>query len=168
MRQSFDMGGRGTAAYDLRTFQTNTRTRSHNLTVRSPGRQAILRARAREKAAMILRGLLAASLVVAVIVATLCSRVVLTELSTQISRSKAELESISTENIRLEAEVEAKLSARNVEEYATQKLGMSTLDKSQITYIKLNDGDEVELTESSPKAGLLDQLKLALSSFLKP
>ncbi len=115
---------------------------------------------------MILRGLLAASLVVTVIVATLCSRVVLTELSTQISQKKAELESTSTENIRLEAEVEAKLSARNVEEYATQKLGMSTLDKSQITYIKLNDGDEVELTEASPKAGLLDQLKLALSSFL--
>ena len=166
MKQSFDMGGRGTGAYDLRAFQTNTHAKSRNLTVRNPSRQAILRARAREKAAMVLRGLLAASLVVTVIVATLCSRVVLTELSTQISKSKAELESISTENIRLEAEVEAKLSARNVEEYATQKLGMSTLDKSQITYIKLNDGDEVELTESSPKAGILGQLKLALSSFL--
>lgn len=162
--QSFDMGGQGSAAYDLRMFQTNTaRKRKPTLTVKKQGRDALMRERARARVAMAFRGMLLAAVVVGVVVAMLVSRVQLTELSTQISKTKAQLNETLTENIRLEAEVEAKLSARNVEEYATQKLGMSTLDKSQITYIKLNEGDQVELTEQAPKADLVDQVKMALS-----
>lgn len=162
--QSFDLGGRGSAAYDLGMFQTNTaRKKSPTLSVKKPNRDAVVRERARAKVAMMLRGLLLVAVVVAVVVAMLCGYAEMTEVNTQLSAEKGKLTKVLTENDRLRSEVQAKLSARNVEEYATQKLGMTALDKSQITYIKLNEGDAVELTEESPKPGLVDSIKMALS-----
>ena len=58
--------------------------------------------------------------------------------------------------------LESKVSLRNVEEYATQKLGMAPLDKSQITYINLNEGDRVELTSESPRQTIADRIQLAI------
>lgn len=164
--QSFDLGGRGSAAYDLGMFQTNTaRKKSPPLTVKKPGRDSVARERARARVAMMFRGLLLIAIVVASVVAMLCGYAEMTELNTQISRQKAELATCLTDNDRLKSELEAKLSARNVEEYATQKLGMAALDKSQITYIKLTEGDAVELTEQSSGGGLLDSIKMALGAF---
>lgn len=163
--QSFDLGGQGSAAYDLRTFQSNTaRKKKPSLSVHKQTRDAAMRERARAKVAMVFQGAFLAAIVAAVVVAMLCSRVELTELSTQISKKQKALSEVQTENIRLEAEVEAKLSARNVEEYATQKLGMAPLDKSQVTYLRLNEGDEVRLTEQAEDTGLLEKIAMALGN----
>lgn len=163
--QSFDLGGQGSAAYDLRTFQSNTaRKKKPSLSVHKQTRDAAMRERARAKVAMVFQGAFLAAIVAAVVVAMLCSRVELTELSTQISKKQKALSEVQTENIRLEAEVEAKLSARNVEEYATQKLGMAPLDKSQVTYLRLNEGDEVRLTEQAGDTGLLEKIAMALGN----
>lgn len=159
--QSFDLG-EGSAAYDLRLFQTGSRRKKPTLSVKKQSRDALAKERARARVAVILRVLLLVTIVASVVVSTLVSRVQLTELSTQINQKQKLLNDTLTENIRLEAEVESKLSARNVEEYATQKLGMATLDKSQITYVKLNAGDEVEVTGVSPEPGLAEKVQMAV------
>ena len=101
---------------------------------------------------------------VAVVVMMLYYRAVLTELTLQISSERTKLNEEISEGTRLAAELESKVSLRNVEEYATQKLGMAPLDKSQITYINLNEGDRVELTSESPRQTIADRIQLAISN----
>lgn len=162
--QSFDMGGRGSAAYDLRLFQSNTAKKKKKNTVAVAQKKSkdLARQRAREKVAVVFRGLALASVLILVIVAMLCSRVELTELNTEISIAENKLSGVKTENARMQAEVESKLSARNVEEFASQKLGMTPLDKSQITYVRLNEGDEVSVAQVEPQNGILEKVQTAL------
>lgn len=101
---------------------------------------------------------------VTVVVMMLYYRAVLTELTLQISSERTKLNEEISEGTRLAAELESKVSLRNVEEYATQKLGMAPLDKSQITYINLNEGDRVELTSESPRQTIADRIQLAISN----
>ena len=44
-----------------------------------------------------------------------------------------------------------------------EKLGMATMDKEQVTYVDLSEGDKIELTQQSPKKTLLDQIRLAIA-----
>ena len=69
---------------------------------------------------------------------TLYNRV--SELSTQLHLSEAE-------NIRLQSELESEMSAKNVEDYAENVLGMRKIDSSQIEYIKIRTGDVVTIPE---------------------
>ncbi len=92
----------------------------------------------------------ALALVAAFVVTMLYSRAVLTELNQQIAAQTNALADAQSENTRLSAQLDAKVSLRNVEEYATQALGMVSIDKSQITYVDLSEGDKIELTMDSP------------------
>lgn len=97
-------------------------------------------------------------MVVGIVVTMLYSRAVLTELSQQIASQTAKLEKEQSEFTRLSAELDAKISLRNVEDYATQTLGMLPIDKSQVTYVDLSEGEKIELTSESPKQSLFDKV----------
>ena len=153
----------GSAAYDLDNFRTRTpraRSKKPTLTVTRPSRS--VRARRRLATAMKVAAVIAIG--VAVVVMMLYYRAGLTELTLQISSERTKLNEEISEGTRLAAELESKVSLRNVEEYATQKLGMAPLDKSQITYINLNEGDRVELTSESPRQTIADRIQLAISN----
>ena len=98
-----------------------------------------------------------------IVVTMLYSRAVLTELSQQVASKYNELEELKSENIRLQAQLESAVSLRNIEEYATQRLGMSAMDKQQVTYINLSEGDQIELTDQSPKQTLFDRIRIVVN-----
>ena len=152
----------GSAAYDLSRFEPSRRARQSRpkLVVASPS----VKARARARLAAALKTVAVLAVLAAVVVATLYSRAVLTELNCQISDSVEELRNLESEQTRLSAELESKISLRNVEEYATQTLGMAPLNKDQITYVNLSDGDRIELTASSPKPTFFERIKLAITN----
>ncbi|MDE6670992.1 MAG: cell division protein FtsL [Ruminococcus sp.] len=58
-----------------------------------------------------------------------------------------ELSLAEAENVRLQSELESKMSAKNVEEYAENVLGMKKMDSSQIKYIKIQTDDVVNIPE---------------------
>ncbi|MBQ8182066.1 MAG: hypothetical protein IJ010_08890 [Ruminococcus sp.] len=57
------------------------------------------------------------------------------------------LELTEAENVRLQSELESRMSAKNVEEYAENVLGMQKIDPSQIEFIKIQTGDVVIIPE---------------------
>ncbi len=57
------------------------------------------------------------------------------------------------ENARLQSELESKLSAKNIEDYAENVLGMQKIDSSQIKYIKISTGDVVNIPEQKKGIG---------------
>lgn len=63
-----------------------------------------------------------------------------TSLNKQLSLAEAE-------NVRLQSELESKMSAKNVEDYAENVLGMKKMDSSQIKYIKIQTDDVVNIPE---------------------
>ena len=56
-----------------------------------------------------------------------------------------ELELTKAEYVRLQSELDSKVSAKNVEDYAENVLGMQKIDSSQIKYIKIQTGDVVSI-----------------------
>ncbi|HNZ98378.1 hypothetical protein [Ruminococcus sp.] len=66
------------------------------------------------------------------------------------------LDSAEAENVRLQSELDSKMSAKNIEEYA-QSLGMVKLNSSQIFYVKTQTGDVVTIPEQ--EKGLIAKIK---------
>ena len=77
------------------------------------------------------------------------SRAQLNELGAKVNSATKELEILKSENIRLQTELEDRISLKNVEEYATVELGMEKMDASQVEYVTLTSGNQVEITEES-------------------
>lgn len=75
----------------------------------------------------------------------------------QVSSLNNELSLAEAENVRLQAELESQLSAKNVEDYAENVLGMQRIDSSQIKYIKIQTGDVVNIPEQ--EEGLVAKIK---------
>ena len=73
-----------------------------------------------------------------------------TDLNRQLNLAEAE-------NVRLQAELESKMSAKNVEDYAENVLGMKKMDSSQIKYIKIQTDDVVNIPEQ--EQGIIAKVK---------
>lgn len=68
----------------------------------------------------------------------------------EVTALNSKLSLAQAENIRLQTEVDNKMSAKNVEEYAENVLGMQKIDSSQIKYIKIHTDDVVNIPEQDP------------------
>lgn len=150
----------GSAAYDFDKFSSRSQVRKPRLVVAKPTKKA----RARARMGATLRFLATMAVLAGVVVFMLYSRAVLTELNAQISRQNVLLDEYKSERTRLSAQLESKISLRNVEDYATQTLGMYAMDKEQVTYVNLCEGDKIELTNQSPKMTLLDRIRLSIKN----
>lgn len=73
------------------------------------------------------------------------SYVQLTEVYSSISEANAELNTLRSENVRMQTELEGKASISNIKDYAEQYLGLQKLDQSQIQYIDIQTEDTVEI-----------------------
>lgn len=85
-------------------------------------------------------------LMVVMIVMTIYSQVVLSELSSEISHAQTRLTSLESESVRLSAQLTSAGSSRALEEYATSKLGLSKMESSQITYVNMHEQDRSQIT----------------------
>lgn len=68
-----------------------------------------------------------------------------------------ELNLIEAENVRLLSELESRMTAKNVEDYAENVLGMQKIDSSQIEYIKIQTDDVVNIPE--PEESVIKKIK---------
>ena len=76
------------------------------------------------------------------------TKVQVTALYSQVADEKSAVEILQSENVRMQTEIEANMSLKNVEAYAEDVLGLKKLDKSQITYIQIQNEDVVEVTQT--------------------
>lgn len=74
----------------------------------------------------------------------------------RVSSMNNKLELTEAENVRLQFELESEMSAKNVEEYAENVLGMQKIDPSQIEFIKIQTGDVVNIPQQ--KKTLFDKI----------
>lgn len=65
----------------------------------------------------------------------------------KVSDLNNELNVAEAENVRLQSELDSKMSAKNVEDYAENVLGMQKIDSSQIQYIEIQTDDVVSIPE---------------------
>ncbi len=65
----------------------------------------------------------------------------------RVSDLNNELSLAEAENVRLQSELDSKMSAKNVEDYAENVLGMQKIDSSQIQYIEIQTDDVVNIPQ---------------------
>lgn len=107
---------------------------------------------------------------VAVVVTVTCvmlySRAELTALSYRVGQQKEAYQLLVSENTRLKAELESKVSLRSIEESA-QELGLAKIQPYQVEYIYMDQEDEIELTGVSEASSLTEKLNRYVQSFLE-
>lgn len=104
--------------------------------------------------------------VVAVICVMLYSRSQLTELTAQISDQKTNYQALVSENTRLRAELESKVSLRGVEDRA-KELGMAKMQAYQVEYVNMEQSDEITLSGVEQEPSAAEKLELYIRSFLE-
>lgn len=75
----------------------------------------------------------------------------------KMSSMNSALSLAEAENVRLQSELESRMTAKNVEDYAENVLGMTKIDSSQIEYIKIQTDDVVNIPEQ--EEGLLSKIE---------
>lgn len=123
--------------YDLSRFDR---------TVKAGNKAAVATKKAKKKTGVTISGfsILCAVVVFGMLTALLFSYVNLTEVSETNRRKKAELEKLREEVQMLEIERDQRMGAMQIREMAVTQLGMSKIDKSQITYVTTSCEDKFE------------------------
>jgi cell division protein FtsL len=89
----------------------------------------------------------------------------LAAISDEIAKTQAEVLTLSSEHVRMEAKIEGRSAIRYVEEYAENILGMRKIEKSQIEYIDITGGNQIIVPET--EKGFFTQAKEQLDEFLE-
>lgn len=71
----------------------------------------------------------------------------------KVASKNSELTLMEAENVRLQSELESRMTAKNVEDYAENVLGMQKIDSSQIEYIKIQTDDVVNIPQPEESFG---------------
>lgn len=72
---------------------------------------------------------------------------------------------LESENVRMQTAIESKSALKAVEDYAVDVLGMQKLDKSQIEYLNIENGNVIEIPEDSEN--LFVKIKHSFEDFLE-
>ncbi len=102
------------------------------------------------------RILFLAILSLAVVSTVLYSRVMIAELNQQINEVTEELDVLQSESVRMQSELESRMSLSAVEEAAMSEYGMVKPDNSQVTYVNLNRENKIE--QDDENVGLISQI----------
>ena len=135
-------------AYDLSRYERKVRSQT------APIRVVEQKAREKQRLSRIftLRFMMLGLVVVAITGVFIYNQVVLTEVNDQIYAVNKEIKELESDNTILNMEVETKMSYRNIEEYATTKLGLSKLDADQIEYVDLKYNDHITKQQEEQSA----------------
>lgn len=105
------------------------------------------------------------AIVLTMVMAWIFSRVQLTEVTAQINSIEKQLNQLKSEQVRMEMEFESKMSAKKIEEYAVNVLGMKKIESAQIEYIYVNEGDRIVLIEDGNQ-NLISRIGKSITGFL--
>ena len=132
-------------AYDLQRFEEQTPKTSPKLTVRTAQRPVHP-----------VKNVMVAALALLMGFTLLYSQVVITELNGQIAAKQEELNTLQAENVRMQTELEGKMSLTEIEEKAVGEYGMVKPDNSQVSYVKLEQENKLEATK--PEENIFEQI----------
>lgn len=106
--------------------------------------------------------------VVTVICLQLYSRAQLTELSDRIGTYNTEYQNLLSEQTRLNAEIEGKVSLRSVEESA-KAMGLDKMQAYQVEYVVVEEDEEgvIPMAASDAQPSFFQKLSLYIQSFLE-
>ena len=135
--------------YDFSRFDTSM---SEKGTCSRTRREATKREYTRAKTKISAFAVFSTVSVFVVLVALLFSYVKLTEASDLNRKAKAHLVTLQEENQMLEVNLNQRMGAMQIRDYAVTRLGMSKVDKSQITYVTTSGGDRFEIIEPEKKS----------------
>ncbi|MBQ5318002.1 MAG: hypothetical protein J6K17_02770 [Oscillospiraceae bacterium] len=88
-----------------------------------------------------------------------------TAIHSEIAAQSQYVEMLASENVRMQSELEEKTALKSVENYAEQILGMQKLDKSQIEYVSISNGNIVDIPENNEN--LFVKIKHAFEDFVE-
>lgn len=71
-----------------------------------------------------------------------------TAIHSEIAAQAQYVDMLASENVRMQSELEEKTALKSVESYAEDILGMQKLDKSQIEYVSISNGNIVDIPEN--------------------
>lgn len=97
------------------------------------------------------RSLLTAVAALCILCAMLYGKVETSKLYNEASALNKQLNTLNSENDRLQAEIESKTTRNKVEDIASSELGLVKLDKSQVQYIEVQKDNVTKVVENDDK-----------------
>lgn len=132
-------------AYDFSRFEASKPQKAAPAVQKQPQLKVVSNRRAVAKTNPLSKFFLVLLMVVMVVM-VIYSQVVLSELSSQISIAESRLTSLESESTRLSAQLTSAGSSKNLEEYATARLGLSKMESAQIVYVNMHEQDRSQIT----------------------
>ena len=86
------------------------------------------------------------------------NQVQLTELTDQINTTTQQLEEAESLEVQLNMEASQQMNGSQVEEYATQELGMKKVVSDQVTYVNVAEEDQGAVVRQARGGSFLDKL----------
>ena len=83
----------------------------------------------------------------------------------EVAEANKRLEQLQSDKSRMQVEIEAEMTLKNVEDYAENVLGLEKLDKSQIEYIQIQTDDVVEIPEE--EENIFIKIKNSFNEFVE-
>lgn len=151
-------------AYDLSRFETSPRKTAPEAQETRQMRVIKTKKQAKQQArvnTLVKMSVIALSLVA--VLSIIFTQVAMSQVTFEITQQKTKLSEAQSEKVRLESELGAMVSVKNVEEVATKQLGLTKMDESQIEYVSLNTENKAEI--NSKNRGFFDKIKLTVGEF---
>ena len=141
----------GNSAYNLARFEP-----------REPRQKPALRVvkntkKLPNKSIAVFKAVCCAVLVLTIASLSIYNQVVLSELGSQISEYNEQLVVLKSEEVRLQALLESQGSMRSLEQYATSELGLSKIERYQVTYIDMQESDQIIREETEEDIGFWER-----------
>ena len=159
------MGQQNNLAYDFEMFSQKKENIIDINEVRARSKKINEQQRSNAKAAWSMAAFVRNFVLVAFVIGVLCmgiyTRGEITEIKSEIEQTKTQIEALKSEETRLNMQIEAALSVKNIEAEA-QMMGMQKQEKVQTSYLVLDSTDETELIDTHEQT-LLEKLKVLLS-----
>lgn len=148
------------AAYDLSRFDTENKRIPQN----QPAQLQVVETTGVARSTAV-KGVVLAIFIVAVCGAILLSMVKINELTNQLSAEKTALEKLKSECVILETRLDSEMSLSNVEDYATNVLGMKKIETSQMQGITVKTDNVITVTKTDK--GFFDYISDAFSGLME-
>lgn len=151
---------RGNAAYDLSKYENA----APKLTDGEKSKIVIRKAK-QKPAASAPKILITAVMAVLVLSLVVYPKVQQATVMSDINKLNDQVMILESENVRMQTAIESKSALKAVEDYAVDVLGMQKLDKSQIEYLSIENGNVIDIPEENEN--IFVKLKLSFEDFLE-
>ncbi|MGN1304289.1 MAG: hypothetical protein ACI4YB_04545 [Oscillospiraceae bacterium] len=151
---------RGNAAYDLSKYENA----APKLTDGEKSKIVVRKAK-QKPAASAPKILITAVMAVLVLSLVVYPKVQQATVMSDINKLNDQVMILESENVRMQTAIESKSALKAVEDYAVDVLGMQKLDKSQIEYLSIENGNVIDIPEENEN--IFVKLKLSFEDFLE-